>query len=158
MLLIGDSITEGSQIGELPFPDYDKTWSRMLDSERAGKEPLDTVVMARGDQLSSHAVSAMGEAVSLCGRDTVVLVTLGTNDALTVGTPAAWRSDMIPAHAHAKDEERALDVLRQVQQVAVAANAVHEAFLPHTIARSDTGDVTWRIQLTTAAGSIVLSA
>lgn len=94
VLLLGDSITEGSQIGGLPYPEYDKTWSRMVESERAGKGSLDTVVMARGGQLSSHAVSAMGEAVSLCGRDTVVVVTLGTNDALTAGTQAAWRSNM----------------------------------------------------------------
>ena len=94
VLLIGDSITEGSQIDGTPYPEHSKVWSHLLETERESLGAKDVVVMGRGGQRSSHVVQATHEAASLCDSNTVVVVLMGTNDAQTLVTQAVWRANM----------------------------------------------------------------
>lgn len=94
VLMIGDSITEGSVIGGTPYPEHNKVWSHLVEDERLAKGERDAVVMGRGGQISSHAVNAMHEATALCDSNTVVVILLGTNDVLTSSTRDAWRTNM----------------------------------------------------------------
>jgi len=91
VLLMGDSITEGSQIGAA---NYGKTWSYMLEDERVAFGAMDTAVIARGGQRADHLRAAAGEAMGLCDRNTVVVILIGTNDALAGLTRATWRANV----------------------------------------------------------------
>ncbi len=91
VVLIGDSITEGSQMG----PDFDQCWAYLLEDERAEKGARDTVVAARGGQESGGALAAVDEAVRLCDSNAVVVILIGTNDAERGGgSHAAWRANV----------------------------------------------------------------
>jgi len=91
VLLMGDSITEGSQIGAA---NYGKTWSYMLEDERVAAGAIDTAVIARGGQRADHLRAAGSEALGLCDRNTVVVILIGTNDALGGVTRAVWRANV----------------------------------------------------------------
>lgn len=88
VIVLGDSNAEGSQIG----PDYEKAWPFLLEKEREQEGVKDVAIAARGGQMPAGGVSGMREAVTLAKRDTVVVIALGTNEAVRVGTLDAFRA------------------------------------------------------------------
>ena len=91
VMTMGDSITEGSQMG----PDFDKTWSAQIEAERAANGARDLINVARGGQRSSGLLAATPEAVRMLNSNSVVVILIGTNDAgQASGSHAAWRSNV----------------------------------------------------------------
>lgn len=129
VLLIGDSITEGSQIGGTPNPEHDRSWSFFVEADRAGRGAKDTAVMARGGQRSSHVLNAISEAVALCDKDTVVIMLMGTNDAIGNVSVAAWRSNMTSLLSSLKTRTKriALGCLPPITPAAAARRAQYNA-------------------------------
>lgn len=91
VVMIGDSITEASQIG----PDYDQGWAYQIEDERAANGMHDTVIAARGGQRAEGASASIAETARLMDKNTLAIVLLGTNNAVHgTGSHEGWRTAM----------------------------------------------------------------
>lgn len=90
VVLMGDSIAEGSQI----TPNNVEAWTYLIERERAANGSKDTVVAARGGQTSKGGAFAVDEVIRLCDANTVVILNYGVNDANTGVDPATWQENV----------------------------------------------------------------
>lgn len=85
------AITEGSQI---EAANYGKTWTYTLAEGRVAAVEVDAAVRPPGGQRADHLCPAAGEAMGLCDRNAIVVILIGTNDALVSVTRATLRANV----------------------------------------------------------------